>query len=145
MFVHNIGVKPCDPSADVLFAFVFFCLHTRLLEELRSEGLLEEVPANNDSIIPQEEAQGSTAAGVPQFMDDLFIPLSDPDPVFLIDRVIRAAQVLDRVVAAFGFVIQYGEGKTEVSIVLRGPGKQASTKDSQGCGKRRQDPAFAAG
>ena len=23
-FVHNIGVKPGDPSADVLFAFVFF-------------------------------------------------------------------------------------------------------------------------
>ena len=57
-------------------------------------------------------------------MDDLFIPLSDPDPVCLIDRVIRAAQVLDRVAAAFGFVIQSGQGKTEVSIVHRGPGKK---------------------
>ena len=42
-FVHNIGVKPGDPSADVLFAFVFFCVHARLKEELRDEGLLENI------------------------------------------------------------------------------------------------------
>ena len=29
-FVHTIGVKPGDPLADVLFAFVFFCFHARL-------------------------------------------------------------------------------------------------------------------
>ena len=74
--------------------------------------MLEEVPVNSDSIVPQEEAQGSTEVGVPPFMDDLFIPVSDPDPVCLIDRVIRGAQVLDRVVVAFGLVIQYGQGKT---------------------------------
>ena len=45
-------------------------------------------------------------------MDDLVIPLSDPDPVSLIERVIRAAQTLDKVAAACGFVIQYGQGKT---------------------------------
>ena len=116
--------KPSDPSADVLFAIVFFCSHTRLQKELRSEGLLEVVPVNCTSIMSQEEADGATEVGVPPCMDDLFSPLSDPDLVCLIDRVIRAAQVLDRVAAAFGFVIQHGQGKTEVSIVLRGPRKK---------------------
>ena len=45
------------------------------------------------------------------------------DPVRLIERVVLAAQVLDRVAAAFGFVIQYGPGKTEATIVFRGAGK----------------------
>ena len=32
--------------------------------------------------------------------------------------------MLDATAAAFGFEIQYGAGKAEVAIVLRGPGKQ---------------------
>ena len=63
VFVNNIGMKPGDPSADVLFAFVFFCLHTRHLEDLKMRGLLEDVSASNCSIVPQEEDQGSTEVG----------------------------------------------------------------------------------
>ena len=32
VFVHNIGVKPGDPAADVLFAFAFYCFHHKLLD-----------------------------------------------------------------------------------------------------------------
>ena len=63
-------------------------------------------------------------------MNDVFIPLSDTDPVVLIERVTQAAKTLNRVAAAFGFVIQYGPGNTEVSIVLRGPGKNEAHKAS---------------
>ena len=56
-------------------------------------------------------------------MDDLFIPLSDPDPDVLIDRVMFAAQILDRVATAFGFTIQYGPGNAEACIILCGHGK----------------------
>ena len=66
-------------------------------------------------------------------MDDLFIPLSDPDPVKLIERVAQAAKILNSVAAAFGFVIQYGPGKTEVSIVLRGPGKKDAQNKVRNC------------
>ena len=34
VFIHNIGVKPGDPTADVLFAFAFHCCHPKLLETL---------------------------------------------------------------------------------------------------------------
>ena len=110
-FVHNIGVKPGDPSTDVIFAFVFFCFHARLKEELGAEGLLETVDANGMTILPVPTDGIQTGIGVPPFMDDLFIPLTDEDPVRLIERVVLATQVLDRVAAAFGFVIQYGPGK----------------------------------
>ena len=108
--MHKIGVKPDDPSADVLLAFVFYCFHARLKEELRVEGLLETVETNGLSIWPVLADGTQTEVGVPPFMDDLFIPLSELDPVRLIQRVVVAAQILDRVAIAFGFVIQYGPG-----------------------------------
>ena len=68
----------------------------------------------------------------PPFMDVLFIPLSDEDPVRLIGGVVLAAQVLDRVAAAFGSVIQYGPGKTEAAIVFRWAGKTEAQKHRNG-------------
>ena len=41
LFVHNIGVKPGDPAADVLFAFALYCLRTRMLEALRLANIME--------------------------------------------------------------------------------------------------------
>ena len=82
----------------------------------------------------------STEVGVPPYMDDLFIPLSDPDPVQLIERTIRAAQILDKVAKAFGFVIQYGPGKTEATIVFRGPGKSEAQRILRNCEKHDRVP-----
>ena len=92
--------------------------------------MLEVLPVKSTIIVPQEDLHGSTEVWVPPFMDDLFIPLSDPDPVCLIDRVIRAAQVLDRVAAAVGFVIQYGQGKNRGFNSASRPRKKGSTTDS---------------
>ena len=102
----------------------FFCLYARLKEELRAEGLLETVEASGTNILPEEDEDRCTEIGAPPYMDDLLIPLSGPDPVQLIVRVVRAAQILDKVAKAFGFVIQYGPGKTEATIVFRGAGKK---------------------
>ena len=60
--------------------------------------------------MPEDSVGRHTEVGVPPFMDDLFIPLSDPGPVRLIARVVLAAKILDKVAAAFGCVIQYGPG-----------------------------------
>ena len=99
--MRNIGVKPGDPSADVLFEFVLFCFHTRLKDESRAEGLLETIEASGTTILPEESVGTQTEVGVPPFMDDLFIPLSDSDPVKLIERVVLAAKILDKVAVAF--------------------------------------------
>ena len=110
-FVHNIGVKPGDPSADVLFAFVFFCFHTRLKDEPRAEGLLETIEASGTTILPYESVGSLTEVGVPPFMDDLFIPLSDRGPLKLIERLTQAAKILDKVAAAFSIILRGQEMK----------------------------------
>ena len=56
-------------------------------------------------------------------MDDFVFPISDPCPVSLVNRSIRVAHILDSTAAEFGFVVQYGEIKTKLSLVLRGTRK----------------------
>ena len=48
--IHIIRVKPGDPAADVLFAFAFHCVHQKLFESFRSEGLMESVVPSGKSI-----------------------------------------------------------------------------------------------
>ena len=66
----------------------------------------------------------TTDVGAALFMDDVVTPISDPCPIELVKRSIRVAQVLDDIAAEFGFVILYGIGKTELTLVLRGPETQ---------------------
>ena len=129
VFVHNIGAKPGDPPADVLFAFVFFCVHTRLLEELRLEGLVEEVSASSCSIIPHEDNHGSTEVGRPPFTDDLFIPLSDPDPVALIERVTRAAQILEKSLLDLALPFSMGRVRQKCQLCCAVWAKKASAEN----------------
>jgi hypothetical protein len=125
-FVHNIGVKPGDPAADVLFAFAFYCFHTKLLKTLEEHDLTESVTANGITISPSAHPPSLVPVGAPPYMDDLFIPVSSDNPLALLERVVRVADVLDAVATEFGFTIQYGAGKTEAIIVLRGRGKCCS-------------------
>ena len=81
--------------------------------------------------------------GAPPFIDDVFIPLSDPGPYLRIDRVVRAAQMLDNRDTAFGFTIQYGPGKSEGCIVLRGLGKTLAQQRLQSYEFGEKNPTFA--
>ena len=127
----------------MLFAVVFDCFYARLKEELRAEGLLETVEASGTTILPEDAEGMHTEVGAPPYMDDLFIPLSDPGPVRLIERAVLAAKILDQVAAAFGFVIQYCPGKTEAAIVFRGPGKSEAQRVLRSCEQHGRVPPFA--
>ena len=139
--VHNIGVKPGDPAADVLFAFVFHCFHALLLTRLREAGLAEFVLQRGRGIIPDATPPVQCPLGAPPFMYDLCTPLSDDCPVKLLERVTEVARALDSTAAEFGFMIKSGPGKTEAVFAVRGKGKQAAlatlAKDTEGEGLER--------
>ena len=60
-------------------------------------------------LIPADQHEEQVDKGAPPFMDDLVIPISDPCPVTLVSRSIRAAQIVGSTAAEFGFVIHHGE------------------------------------
>ena len=110
MIIHKIGVKPRDPTADVLFAFAVHRFHQKLLSDLRLDNLIETVPLKGKGILSVPKPEVQIDIGAPTFMDDVVIPINNPCPVSLIIRSIRSAQILDSTAAEFGFVIQHGEG-----------------------------------
>ena len=63
--------------------------------------------------------------GAPPLMDDLCVPLMDDCPGRLLRKVVQAAKILEATASDFGFAIQYGVGKTEASVAIRGKGKKA--------------------
>ena len=66
-------------------------------------------------------------------MDNLVFLLSEPCPTSIINRSIRATQILDSAADEFGCVSQYGEGKTELTVVLRGPRRREATEMLRQC------------
>ena len=76
-----------------------------------------------NSIVPSQDPFSEVKLGAPPYMDDLFIPVSDVDPSSLLQHIIRVTNLLETVATEFGFTIQYGVGKTEVIVVLRGRGR----------------------
>ena len=62
----------------------------------------------------------------PPSMDDVVIPISDPSPIELIKRSIRTAQIQVATATEFGFIVQYGQKKTELTIVLRNHNKSVA-------------------
>ena len=63
--------------------------------------------------------------GAPPLMDDLCVPLMDDCPGRLLRKVVQAAKILEATASDFGFAIQYGVGKTEAIVAIRGKGKKA--------------------
>jgi hypothetical protein len=122
-YVHNIGVKPGDPAADVLFALAFYYFHSKLLSELDKHQLGEAVHIRGNCIVPTQDPFSDVKLGAPPYMDDLFIPVSASDPLSLLQRIIKVTNLLDSVATEFSFTIQYGVRKTEVVVVLGGRGK----------------------
>ena len=95
---------------------------------MRLDNLIETVPLKGKGILSVPKPEVQIDIGAPTFMDDVVIPICDPCPVELVSRSIRAAQIWDSTAAEFGFVLQYGEDKTELTLGLRGARKAKTIK-----------------
>ena len=82
-----------------MFAFAFYCFHTKLLKVLDDEELLRSVVVRGSGVLPDESAASKVSLG---------------------EDTAMVARISDRVAADYGFVVQYGLGKTEAIMVLRG-------------------------
>ena len=105
---------------------MFHCFHALLVTRLREAGLAEIVVQRGVGIVPDATPAVNLPIGAPPFMDDLCIPMSDDCPVKMLERTMEVARVLGNAAAESGFTIQYGPGKTEAIVALRGKGKKAA-------------------
>jgi hypothetical protein len=61
-------------------------------------------------------------------MDDLVLLVKHQCPLQLIADTVRMAAIFDSTASDYGFVVQYGAGKTEAVMALRGANRMAAVK-----------------
>ncbi len=69
----RLGVKPCDPLADLIFALSFFAFQISLLLELQKAGIHAEVTLRGDGIFAKDEPTRSVPLATNTYLDDLAV------------------------------------------------------------------------
>ena len=127
------GSRPGDNMADLLFAFAFKRLLTRVLDELALQGCPVEFRSCVEAHpypqqLPSPRYLTFKALG-PIWADDLAVMLCDAEPGRLLRKVTTVSQVLFERFALTGMDMNLQRGKTEVVLDLRGAGAKKIRED----------------
>ena len=68
--LHFTGVRPGDPTADVMFAFAFARFHRKLVERLGKKGLLPSILLHGGQLDASANASEEIHMEPPAYMDD---------------------------------------------------------------------------
>ena len=120
--VTQIGSRPGDAFADVIFGYAFSRLLRSLEQELQHHDLIEEVEYGGK----WDPFKGLIEPGEPRpfvgpcWMDDLAVSLTDSKATGVISKAGVALSVLIDKCRAFGMSPNLTPGKTELLLSLRG-------------------------
>ena len=70
--LHFTGVRPDDPTADVMCAFAFARFHRKLVDRLRKKGLLPAILLHGGQLDAFADESEETHIEPPAYMDDFF-------------------------------------------------------------------------
>ena len=87
--LHFTGVRPGDPTADVMFAFVFARFHRKLVG-LWKKGLLPAILLHRGQLDASADASEEIHIEPPAYMDDFFLPVVSDTAADLLPRVALA-------------------------------------------------------
>ena len=73
--IHDAGLKPGGPTADLMFAFIFSCFHKKNISALKEEHFEISINLHGLSLTPLDQQPTGQEMGVPAFLDDLIIPI----------------------------------------------------------------------
>eukprot|EP00438_Fugacium_kawagutii_P012983 Skav230934 [mRNA] locus=scaffold2774:74414:79357:- [translate_table: standard] len=140
----EVGTRPGDSFADVIFGYVFSVVLKDLYGQLRDRQLLDHFPAQGvPGLRPQwhiphqmEEFTGVT------WMDDTCLGLSTTQAKDLVPRLGEALSILLDTCRGYGLTPNLRAGKTEVLLSLRGPGSRKLRWQYHGPQQGRQLPVI---
>ena len=116
----EIGSRPGDSFADIVFGFLWAKLLKRLESTLDAHGILEKVPAV-DLPDPFRTQTGEVIPLLgPTWMDDLNILITAPSKQELVQKCQFALSLLLDECARFQMVPNLKKGKTEAMLTFRG-------------------------
>ena len=101
--LHLTGVRPGDPTADVMFAFAFARFHRKLPDRLAKKGLLPAILLHAGQLDASAEESEEIHMEPPAYMDDFFLPVVSDTAADLHSRVALATQVVIETACEHGF------------------------------------------
>ena len=126
--VTNIGSRPGDCFADVVFGYVFARMLHALQADLQSRDLLDQVPHCDDfrPFYSEEDMVGTEVSSFlgPVWMDDLAIGISANTGAGLVQKMGQVASLLLEFCLKFGMTPNTSRGKTEILFTFIGAGSR---------------------
>ena len=119
---HDVGTRPGNVLADLVFAFCFGEFYAELLDALDAVGLLPTLSMKGHCLLPGPVVTETIAFRPPAYMDDFFVPVAALDADALVAAVAAATRIILRTAARFGLQLNLEAGKTEAVLAPRGPG-----------------------
>ena len=119
---HFLGSCPGDPTADVVFGFVFALFQMRLEHRLRKNGLMPTVVSNAGwGVFQPSDGSQIVHEVVPcAFMDDIAVGVEASDPFVLLGRLARVTEICIEVARSLALSLNFDAGKTEANFRLKG-------------------------
>ena len=128
-----LGTKPGDPLGDLLYNLLMLRVLRALHYELDKEGIAVKVGYNSaESWLLRSEANRhdkTESLHDVSYMDDEAMFMEDTDPRQLVFKVQKAAEIIYAVFRLHGLRLNFGTGKTEALVFLRGRGSKAVRKE----------------
>ena len=127
--IHATGVRPGDPTADIIFAFAFARFHRKLVERLRKKGLLPEILHQGGRMDACADHSEEIHIEPPAYMDDFFLPVISDTAAELLPRFALATQITVETARRHGLQLNMDSNKTEANVDFRGKGRQRVLED----------------
>ena len=124
------GVRPGDPTADVMFVFAFARFHRKLVDRLGKKGLLPAILLHGGQLDASADESEEIHIEPPAHMDDFFLPVVSDTAADLLPRVALAKQVAIETAREHGLQLNMSSNKTEAVVDFRGKGRQQVLEDS---------------
>ena len=122
----QLGSRPGDCFADVIFSYLWSSILRKLQTTLVDMGLVDMIPADSGLCLSQSQTSSSSQRPFlgPTWMDDTCVCVSDQSPSALEGKIHQATGRLLELCDGHGLTPNLGVGKTEVLLLFQGHGSR---------------------
>lgn len=119
------GTRPGDGFADVLWALTFSKWLVRLETHLAAEEVLTRIPWNHAENLTTAPGPTMVTKGIVAWADDVAVMADSEDPLQAVHKLVYLTEVLVKDLYDFGMTPNFGPGKTEAVLDLKGKNSHA--------------------
>ena len=124
------GARVGEATADLVFIFLFGRVTKQVRTMINESPFWTELPYSSTGFLAaRDDLDTTTDDAEVVYADDVMHAFAHKEPSFIVEAVRFTAAALVHVAALHGLTLNFGPGKTEALLALRGSGAKALRKD----------------